>query len=150
LRLYADDSMSQELMSIQTPHILDFTATYNVVDSTNGQPIGTVQRQGMKSILRDAWLVTDPAGRQGRISEDGLGMALIRRFVEGGPVMQVLAPQAFHLEMDGQTLATYRQNRNPIISKVTVDFSGDPQRTLDRRLGLAAGILLAAVEGRQG
>jgi hypothetical protein len=32
---------------------------------------------------------------------------------------------------------------------MTLDFSPDPQRRLDRRLGIAAGVLLCAIEGKQ-
>ena len=52
--------------------------------------------------------------------------------------------------MAGQKVATVRQNFNPFVLKLTVDFSLDRNGLLDRRLGLAAVILLCAVEGRQG
>jgi hypothetical protein len=35
------------------------------------------------------------------------------------------------------------------VSKVTLDFSPDQSRLLDRRLGIAAGILLLAIEAKQ-
>jgi hypothetical protein len=35
------------------------------------------------------------------------------------------------------------------VSKVTLDFRPDTSRLLDRRLGIAAGILLLAIEGKQ-
>ena len=38
----------------------------------------------------------------------------------------------------------------PIIQKITLDFTLDSGRLLDRRLGLAGGILLSAIEERQG
>jgi hypothetical protein len=47
-------------------------------------------------------------------------------------------------------VCTFQQNFNPFVRKLTVDFTGDTQGRLDKRLGLAAGILLAAIEGRQG
>jgi hypothetical protein len=46
-------------------------------------------------------------------------------------------------------VADLRQNFNPFSYQLNVDFSMDVNKLLDRRLGLAAGILLAAVEGRQ-
>jgi hypothetical protein len=44
----------------------------------------------------------------------------------------------------------FRQHLNPFIQKITLDFSIDTGNMLDRRLGLAAAILLSAVEQRQG
>jgi hypothetical protein len=52
--------------------------------------------------------------------------------------------------MGGATVATYQQNFNPFVKKLTIDFTMDPQGRLDRRLGLAAAALLSAIEGRQG
>jgi hypothetical protein len=36
-----------------------------------------------------------------------------------------------------------------LATKLTLDFSLDPQYQFDRRLGIAAGILLCAIEGKQ-
>ncbi|HEX7009461.1 MAG TPA: hypothetical protein VF184_05735, partial [Phycisphaeraceae bacterium] len=58
-------------------------------------------------------------------------------------------PQQYHFEMDGQTVCTCRQNFNPFVQKLTVDFTPDTEDRLDRRLGLAAAVLLLAIEGRQ-
>jgi hypothetical protein len=41
------------------------------------------------------------------------------------------------------------QNFNPFVTKINANFSEDTRGLLDRRLGLAAGILLCAIEGKQ-
>ena len=46
-------------------------------------------------------------------------------------------------------VAEYRQRFNPFILKLDVDFSADGDGRLDKRLGIAAGVLLSAIEGRQ-
>jgi len=61
----------------------------------------------------------------------------------------VFMPQKFHAEIDGQPAATYQQNFNPFVQKLVIDFTVDPQRRMDPRLGLAAAVLLCAIEGRQ-
>jgi hypothetical protein len=43
----------------------------------------------------------------------------------------------------------FRQRFNPFIAKIDLDFSMDTQGRLDRRLGIAAAVLLCAIEGRQ-
>ncbi len=58
-------------------------------------------------------------------------------------------PQTFRAELQGVPVATYRQRFNPFVQKIEIDFSADPDGRLDRRLGLAAAVLLCAVEGRQ-
>jgi hypothetical protein len=51
--------------------------------------------------------------------------------------------------MDGTRVADLRQNFNLFRYELNLDFSMDTTHRLDRRVGIAAGILLAAVEGRQ-
>jgi hypothetical protein len=45
-------------------------------------------------------------------------------------------------------VVTFRQNFNPFVKKLAVRFT-DGEHVLDRRLGLAAAVLLLAIEGRQ-
>jgi len=73
--------------------------------------------------------------------------ALVRRVVEAAAF---LLPQAYHATWDGQPVATFKQNFNPFIQKIVIDFSDDTDNLLDPRLGLAAAVLLCAVEGKQG
>jgi hypothetical protein len=151
IRLYADDSKSQEVMAIRTPHVLDFGATYEVVDSPTGRPIGSVQRKGLKSMLRDEWSVYDVNGREvAKVREDSTGLAILRRIINdyGGTI---LLPQRFHLESNdgGGVLARFSQNRNPFVRRLTIDLSGDRGNVLDRRLVIAIGLLLSAIEGKQ-
>jgi hypothetical protein len=44
---------------------------------------------------------------------------------------------------------TFQQNFNPFLAKIDLDFSSDVNGLLDRRLGIAAAILLCAIEGKQ-
>jgi hypothetical protein len=46
-------------------------------------------------------------------------------------------------------VADLKQAFNPFSYQLNIDFSMDINKVLDRRLGIAAGVLLAAVEGRQ-
>lgn len=48
-----------------------------------------------------------------------------------------------------QTVCVFQENFNPFVMKIAVDFVPDTMNLLDRRLGLAAAILLCAIEGRQ-
>ena len=98
-------------------------------------------------MLRDEWVIMDPQDQEiGTVLEDSTALALIRRFVEAAAM---LLPQKYHVDVGGTTVATFQQNFNPFVKKLTLDFSLDPQNRLDRRLGLAAATLLSAIEGRQ-
>jgi len=146
LRLYADESMQRELLAITTQQVIDFSAAYQVHDAARDEPLGSLKRRGLKSVMRDEWVVTDTADREiAVIREDSIVKALVRRFLD---IAAFFMPQRYHGEIDGQTVVTYRQNFNPFVHKLAVQFS-DPDQRLDRRLGLAAAVLRLAIEGRQ-
>lgn len=148
IRIFSDETKSREILSIQARAIIDFSAAYDVVDSTTGMPVGALRRRGGRSILRDEWCVLDAAGNEiGVLIEDSLGLALIRRLLTN------LVPQRYDVFFpdvaSGTKVASLDQAFNPFVYKLQVDLSFDPAKRFDRRLAIAAGILLAAIEGRQ-
>lgn len=143
IRLYADEAMSQELLYIQARKIIDFAAAYDVVDSASGQKVGALKRRGWKSIARDHWILMDPNDNEmASLEEDSLALAIIRRFIG-------LIPQSYHIIAGDRMLATFKQNFNPFVYKLKLTFEED-QGAIDRRLGIASAVLLAAIEGKQG
>lgn len=144
IRVYSDESKTQEVLTIKARQIMDFSAAYDVVDSSTGQKVGALRRKGLASILRDEWEILDVSDNiVGKLFEDSMGLALVRRFLSG------LVPQNYDITLGTNRVADLKQAFNPFSYQLSVDFSMDVNKLLDRRLGLAAGILLAAVEGRQ-
>lgn len=148
IRLYSDESQQKELLHISTQSILDFSGAYDVRDSTTGEYVGTLKRSGLSStFLRDQWEISDSNGNSiGHIQEDSMLKALVRRFIKSA---SFLLPQKYHVTMGDKVVANFRQRFNPIILKLVVDFSPDSDSQFDRRLGLAAAVLLNIIEGRQ-
>lgn len=143
LTVYADESKSQELLKIQARNIIDISATYDI-STPQGQRLGALKRQGLKSMMRDEWTILDLNDQPiGQIMEDSMVMAILRRFLSN------LIPQTFVLSIQGQHVATFDQHFNPFVAKYNLDFSPDHQGLLDRRIGIAAAVLLLAIEGRQ-
>lgn len=144
IRLYTGEDMRTEALVIKARQVLDISAAYDVFDGATGEKVGVLKRKGLKSIVKDEWIIMDPEDREiGIIREDSTLLALLRRFGTN------LIPQAFHAEIGPTQVCTFKQNFNPFVLKLKVDFSQDRSRVLDRRLGLAAGVLLSAIEGRQ-
>lgn len=147
IRLYESESMERELLTIRARSVLDFGATYDVVDAVSGETVGSLRRKGLKSILRDEWIIFDAADREiAKIIEDSALKAMVRRVVD---FASMLMPQRYTVDANGRTLATFQQQWNPLIAKIELDFGPDTTGELDRRLGVAAGVLMAAIEGRQ-
>lgn len=139
------ESDGQEVLRIQARNILDFSAYYDVFDSSSQSLVGTLRRKGMRSILRDEWEVLDSSGKIiGILQEDDQTLALVRRFVAGS-----LIPQNYDLIQDGKRLVDLKQKFNLFRYELEIDFLDTGSFIIDRRLGIAAGILLAAIEGKQ-
>jgi hypothetical protein len=143
IRVWSGDDMQTELLRIAARQIVDFSAAYDVIDSTTNMKVGAFKRKGLKSIVRDEWILMDANDQEiGLFQEDSMGMAILRRFIN-------IIPQKFHMDVGAAHVANLRQNWNPFVVKVTVDFSPDTQKLLDKRFGIAVAILHSAVEGRQ-
>ncbi len=144
IRLYTGEDMLTEVLLIKARQVLDIAATYDVVDPAKNEKVGALKRKGLKSILKDEWIFMDSNDREiGLLKEDSTVLALVRRFLTN------LIPQKYTAEIGGTPVCTYKQNFNPFVMKIAVDFSQDFSRALDRRLGIAAAVLLCAIEGRQ-
>ncbi|MFN2149323.1 MAG: hypothetical protein ACK2T2_13115 [Anaerolineales bacterium] len=145
IRVYEDETKIHELLWIQARQVIDFAAAYDVIDSTMSQKIGVLRRKGWRSLTLDTWEILDAFDRPiGMLHEDSLGRALLRRLLLG-----TLLPQQYDLLLnDGSSAGTFRQHFNLFRYELALDFRAAVEG-LDRRLGLAAAILLAIIEGKQ-
>jgi hypothetical protein len=135
--------MQQERLLIQARQVIDFAAAYDVVDSQSREKIGACRRRGWTSFVRDSWEILDEHDNPvAQVSEDSMLMATLRRFFSN------LIPQHYRItDNAGRTQAVLQVGFNPFIYKMEVQI--EPGTTLHRGVILAAGILLAAIEGRQ-
>jgi uncharacterized protein YxjI len=145
IRVYDGEDKAREVLSIKARQIMDFSAAYDVIDTALNQKVGALRRKGLRSILRDEWEVLDANDNViGMLFEDSVGLALLRRLLLGS-----LLPQNYDITVREARVADLKQRFNPFRYELDLDFTMDAGHLLDRRLGLAAGILLAAVEGKQ-
>jgi len=145
IRVYADETKNRELLNIQARQIIDFSAYYDVIDSQYSTKVGGLRRKGFRSIVQDEWEVFDHQEKSlGILKEDSLKQALLRRFLLG-----TLVPQNYDLNIGIERVADYKQRFHLFRYVLDIDFQTDTGEKLDRRLGIAAAVLLATIEGRQ-
>lgn len=144
IRVYADDSKSEEILSIQARQVVDFAASYDIIDPRTGVKVGAARRKGFASLLRDSWEVMDAEDQPiGQLKEDSAGMAMVRRFLTN------IIPQTFKMSVQGSHAPViFKQHFNPFIYKLQVTIPAGC--SLDRRLIFGAAVLICAIEGRQG
>ena len=147
IRLYTGEDKTQEVLTIKARSILDLGATYDVWDTPTGQKLGALRRSGLKSMFKDEWKIMDAQDREiGIIEEESMILALIRRFID---YATFFLPQQYNGQIGGRPVLHFKQRKNPFLMKIEADFSMDTSNLLDRRLGIAAAILLCAIEGKQ-
>jgi hypothetical protein len=147
IRVFADKAQTVELLYIQADRIVDWSASYHVTDSQAGEPVGSLRRKGWSSLFRDSWEILDPEGNvRARVLEDSGWKALLRRSIDWAALF---LPQTYLLQVEGQTVATMKQNFMGIPPKFHVDLTQDTDGVLPRPLAVATVILLLAIEGRQ-
>ena len=138
--LYTDETCAQPLLAIKARSVIDFGATYDIVDATTGENLGAARRKGLKSIFKDTWKILDANGNEyAELVEDSV--AILRRFVP-------FIPAKYHFSVQGQHDIMMYQRFNPIIKKTDILIpEGHP---LDRRVIAAVALLNSVIEGRQG
>jgi len=136
IRIYTDRGMQREIAQIHARQIIDFGATYDVIDGVSMQQSFSLKRKGLRStFVRDHWDLLDNNGNAfGYIQETSSGLALARRWLEVLPYGDLIGlifsfvPQTYTINMtqaDGtSTLAgTITHRKNPFIVKMLLDTS---------------------------
>ncbi len=141
IRIYADESMVQELFVIHQEQVLDAWGTFAVVDTARNVCVGKIRRNIMSSFLADEYFLLDPFGQTiGRVYEES-GRGLLRKYIPMGG----LVPERVRVEVLGQQVAEIRQQFRVIGDEWDVDCARIPPQ-LDRRVLLAGMILMGMVE----
>jgi uncharacterized protein YxjI len=155
IRFYADDTKQVELMRLKARQRFDPRARYDITDDRGGK-IGEIQKVFGESLLRSTYRLYDAGGGEVAVArERSMFVALLRRAVGFIPYIGDYAdwlpiPYHFDFVRDGEVLG--RHERRTGLFKFRdvydIDMSGDPERTLDRRLVLANAVGMDALQAR--
>ena len=71
VRVYSDSSKTREMYHIGADRIIDISARYNFTDSMNGIPLGSIKREGLKSLWKASYNIFNDTGNPSHhIKED--------------------------------------------------------------------------------
>jgi uncharacterized protein YxjI len=141
IRIYSDESMSNELFKIHQEQIVDAWGTFAVIDSATNVCIGKIKRQVWSELAVDEYLILDPNGQQiGRIAETSK-RGLARKYLPGGG----LVPERVYVESYGQEIAEIKQQFKIVGDAWEIDCCRVPPQ-FDRRMLLASMIMMGMVE----
>src|SRR5436190_8724209 len=150
IRFFADEQETEELFRIKARSMFDIGgARYDVTDR-DGSAIGVLEHQFRKSLFRSTWKVTDADGGEVMTAQErSLPMAIARRVVDFVPYGEWLPiPYNFDLLDGDRELGHFTRKFMSIRDRYVLDLSGDTDKRLDRRLAIALGIALDALQNR--
>jgi hypothetical protein len=137
-------------MRILARQRFDPRATYDI--TANGEKIGEIQKVFGASLLRSTYEIRGPFGTV-RSREQNLAVALFRRIVGLVPYVGDFAdwlpiPYNFVFLVGERQVGLSKRRFGSFHDIYDLDFSGDPERTIDRRLLLAAAVGQDALQAR--
>ncbi|UCE80530.1 MAG: zinc ribbon domain-containing protein [Methanobacteriota archaeon] len=142
IRVFADDSMSEELFRIRQDQVVDMWGTFGVIDSVTEAVVGKIRRQALRSgVHKDEYLLLNAHGQTvGKLAERSR-RGLMRKYMPGG----VLVPEQLVVEFQGRQVAEIKQQFKIIGDIWEVDCSRIPAQ-FDRRILLSAMLLMGMIE----
>ena len=148
IRFFADESETDELFRMKARQVFDVRGRYDVT-SPKGERIGTLEKVLGISFIRSTWRVYDASEQQVALAQEkSIHVALLRRLIDFVPYGE-FAPIVFQFTilMDGREVGELRRPVG-VRDRYTLTLGGDPDRRLDRRVAVALGIALDALQSR--
>lgn len=96
INVFADENQTQLLYNIKADRVIDFSARYNFTDA-RGNFLGSIKRQGMKSLWRTNYQISDANDRQlMEIHEENAWVKVIDALVGEIPVVGMFTGYVFN------------------------------------------------------
>src|SRR5436190_13839921 len=99
--VYADEAQTRPLLRVKSQQAIAINFSYLITDANTGELLGSVEKRGLRSIVRDKFLVYDAERREVGYCEEQ-GASLLRRFIP-------LLTSHHAIFAEGQQVADIRQ-----------------------------------------
>ena len=136
--IYEDEGKTRPLMRVKSAQVIAINFNYEITDANTGAVFGSVQKKGLKSIIRDKFILLDPAGQEIGYAEEQ-GASIMRRFFPW-----LTSKHAIFI--GGQQVAFIKQK----FRFFTKEFEVDTQSSqVDPKFVLAVALLALIAEARR-
>ena len=137
-QVFADEARTRPLLLVKSRQVVAINFAYEVTDAQTGELLGAVRKKGLKSIVRDKFIILDQTGDEVGYAEEQ-GASLLRRFL---PFLT-----SKHAIFVGGDQVAYIKQRFRFFTK---EFDVDVQpSSLDPRFVLAVALLALIAEARR-
>jgi uncharacterized protein YxjI len=149
IRFFTREAESEELFRIKARSMMEFGGRYDVT-AADGEKIGVLEKVFAKSLLRSTWRLLDANEQElAVVQERSMLAAIVRRVIDAVPYGDFI-PIVFHFTIDtadGRHVGDFTRAWG-VRDRYTLELSGDPDKSIDRRLALALAIALDALQSR--
>ena len=148
IRFFAHEDETEELFRIKARSLMDVGGRYDVTTPA-GERIGVLEKVFGKSLLRSTWRILDAGEQELAVAQErSMLIAIARRVADLVPYGEFV-PIIFQFQIDHgeQRLGDFTRPIG-VRDRYTLDLSGDVDRAIDRRLGIALGVALDALQSR--
>ena len=150
ITVWRNEHKSEVLFTVRAEKILDVHGKFLVEDAA-GNVIGYCRKVFGTSLLRSTWEVRDGSDQLLFVArEKSPAVAIVRRILQFVPDIGDFAnffPFNFIFERNGQIVGSHHRVWGSLADRYALEIT-DALKTLDRRLLLALGILLDALQDR--
>jgi uncharacterized protein YxjI len=136
--VYSDEAKSQTLLKVKSRQALAINFSYDVEDAQTGVSLGAVEKKGLKSIIRDKFIITDATGAEIGYAEEQ-GNSVLRRIFK-------FLTSKHAIFVGGQQVAFIKQNFKWFAKEWEVDLQPS---SLDPRFVLAVALLALIADARR-
>lgn len=136
--VWADEARTRPLLRVKSRQMIAINFTFDVFDAASNELLGSIQKRGFKSIIRDKFLILAPDGTEIGTAEEQ-GASILRRFIP-------LLTSKHAITIDGEQVAFIRQVFRFFIKEFDVTLS--PSK-VDPRFVLAIALLALMAEARR-
>lgn len=144
INIFADETQTRHLYNIKADRVLDFSAKYNFTDAA-GNNLGSIKRQGMRSIWRANYDIFDAASNQVmKINEENGWVKVVDSLVGELPVVGMFTGYFFNpsyliSRLDGTPIA--RLQKQPAFFEGKFQLSALTQLSDDDEIRVLLGAL---------
>jgi uncharacterized protein YxjI len=144
---YRDASKRARLLDVlQDKKWQPITTTFTVRDF-RGKPLARLAKNWLYNAFRKRWYVYAPDGRLIYVAkEDSIILSLLRRLL--GPLFGFLRTNFIIQKPESEEVLGEFKRKFTILDRYVLDMTTDAQRTVDRRVALALGVMLDTGERR--
>jgi uncharacterized protein YxjI len=144
---YRDESRTEKMFDVLQDKKVQFPMrTYTVRDAA-GTPLASFKKNYLYNLFRKRWEMRSMGGTVMCVAkEDSIILSLLRRVL--GPLFGLLRTNFIITRGTGETVIGEFKRKFTILDRYVLDLSADRRRDLDRRIGLALGVMLDTGERR--